>query len=241
MSYCYSGGFPYLLHCKTSLCYSSYAGNSAGNIRQLCKLNGELWRWIIYKGSCKWCTTADCRGISCSFLAVAPYHAVVGAAMNSKMWAVFKMSTMASGGCGTQVWRGFQISPELRGQNLQSGVFLVTHILLLFQLFKRRNVELINEDAAMFDSPLVDSFVSSSTAGVSALGSCCVFPYNEVPVPVVERLALKWAWELLEGLPCSPLQLLWFPAEKILARSILMLSIRLCRGYPVALCVILTW
>ncbi|KAF7234975.1 Importin subunit alpha-7 [Varanus komodoensis] len=33
------------------------------------------------------------------------------------------------------------------------------------QLFKRRNVELINEDAAMFDSPLVDSFVSSTTGG----------------------------------------------------------------------------
>ncbi|XP_053123020.1 importin subunit alpha-7 isoform X4 [Hemicordylus capensis] len=33
------------------------------------------------------------------------------------------------------------------------------------QLFKRRNVELISEDAAMFDSPLVDSFVSSTTAG----------------------------------------------------------------------------
>ncbi|KAG8142985.1 hypothetical protein E2320_000284 [Naja naja] len=30
------------------------------------------------------------------------------------------------------------------------------------QLFKRRNVELINEDAAMFDSPLVDSLVSST-------------------------------------------------------------------------------
>lgn len=37
----------------------------------------------------------------------------------------------------------------------------------LFQLFKRRNVELIGEDSAMFDSPLADSFVSSTTAGVS--------------------------------------------------------------------------
>lgn len=35
-----------------------------------------------------------------------------------------------------------------------------------FQLFKRRNVELINEEAAMFDSLLMDSYVSSTT-GVS--------------------------------------------------------------------------
>uniref|UniRef100_A0ACB8FRC2 Importin subunit alpha-7 n=1 Tax=Sphaerodactylus townsendi TaxID=933632 RepID=A0ACB8FRC2_9SAUR len=34
------------------------------------------------------------------------------------------------------------------------------------QLFKRRNVELISEDSTMFDSPLADSFVSSTTAGV---------------------------------------------------------------------------
>ncbi|XP_032900688.1 importin subunit alpha-7 isoform X3 [Amblyraja radiata] len=33
------------------------------------------------------------------------------------------------------------------------------------QLFKRRNVELINEESAVFDSPLLDSFVSSSAAG----------------------------------------------------------------------------
>ncbi|EMP28421.1 Importin subunit alpha-7 [Chelonia mydas] len=33
------------------------------------------------------------------------------------------------------------------------------------QLFKRRNVELINEDAAMFDSLLMDSYVSTATAG----------------------------------------------------------------------------
>uniref|UniRef100_A0A8B9N202 IBB domain-containing protein n=1 Tax=Accipiter nisus TaxID=211598 RepID=A0A8B9N202_9AVES len=33
------------------------------------------------------------------------------------------------------------------------------------QLFKRRNVELINEDASMFDSLLVDSYVSSTTCG----------------------------------------------------------------------------
>ncbi|KAM6427792.1 importin subunit alpha-7 isoform 1-T1 [Liasis olivaceus] len=33
------------------------------------------------------------------------------------------------------------------------------------QLFKRRNVELINEDTTMFDSPLVDSSVSSTTGG----------------------------------------------------------------------------
>lgn len=31
------------------------------------------------------------------------------------------------------------------------------------QLFKRRNVELINEEAAMFDSLLMDSYVSSTT------------------------------------------------------------------------------
>ncbi|KAL7980613.1 hypothetical protein Chor_001767 [Crotalus horridus] len=33
------------------------------------------------------------------------------------------------------------------------------------QLFKRRNVELINEDGAMFDGPLVDSLVSSTAGG----------------------------------------------------------------------------
>uniref|UniRef100_A0A8V0Z204 Importin subunit alpha n=1 Tax=Gallus gallus TaxID=9031 RepID=A0A8V0Z204_CHICK len=33
------------------------------------------------------------------------------------------------------------------------------------QLFKRRNVELINEDASMFDSLLMDSYVSSTTCG----------------------------------------------------------------------------
>jgi hypothetical protein len=38
--------------------------------------------------------------------------------------------------------------------------------LFTFQLFKRRNVELINEEAAMFDSLLMDSYVSSTT-GVS--------------------------------------------------------------------------
>ncbi|PKU29691.1 importin subunit hypothetical protein [Limosa lapponica baueri] len=36
------------------------------------------------------------------------------------------------------------------------------------QLFKRRNVELINEDASMFDSLLVDSYVSSTTCGFEA-------------------------------------------------------------------------
>ncbi|RXM91619.1 Importin subunit alpha-7 [Acipenser ruthenus] len=33
------------------------------------------------------------------------------------------------------------------------------------QLFKRRNVELISDEAGMFDSPLMDSIVSSNTAG----------------------------------------------------------------------------
>ncbi|RXM93500.1 Importin subunit alpha-7 [Acipenser ruthenus] len=33
------------------------------------------------------------------------------------------------------------------------------------QLFKRRNVELISDEAGMFDSPLMDSIVSSTTAG----------------------------------------------------------------------------
>lgn len=40
---------------------------------------------------------------------------------------------------------------------------LTTISSLLFQLFKRRNVELINEEAAMFDSLLMDSYVSSTT------------------------------------------------------------------------------
>uniref|UniRef100_A0AAR2LX25 Importin subunit alpha n=1 Tax=Pygocentrus nattereri TaxID=42514 RepID=A0AAR2LX25_PYGNA len=34
------------------------------------------------------------------------------------------------------------------------------------QLFKRRNVELLNEEGGMFDSPLMDSYVSSTTEGV---------------------------------------------------------------------------
>lgn len=49
-------------------------------------------------------------------------------------------------------------------------------IFVLCQLFKRRNVELINEDASMFDSLLVDSYVSSTTCGVrclSFLQLCC--------------------------------------------------------------------
>lgn len=54
------------------------------------------------------------------------------------------------------------------------------HIHFLFQLFKRRNVELINEDAAMSDSPHVDSFVSSTTGGVSILRSCVIFPSNGI-------------------------------------------------------------
>ncbi|KAJ8273087.1 hypothetical protein GJAV_G00097250 [Gymnothorax javanicus] len=33
------------------------------------------------------------------------------------------------------------------------------------QLFKRRNVEMLNEEAGVFDSPLMDAFISSTTAG----------------------------------------------------------------------------
>ncbi|XP_028675554.2 importin subunit alpha-7-like [Erpetoichthys calabaricus] len=40
------------------------------------------------------------------------------------------------------------------------------------QLFKRRNVEMISDVGAMLDRPLMDSFVSSTTCGVSTL----VFP-----------------------------------------------------------------
>uniref|UniRef100_A0A8C1KQJ5 Importin subunit alpha n=1 Tax=Cyprinus carpio TaxID=7962 RepID=A0A8C1KQJ5_CYPCA len=36
------------------------------------------------------------------------------------------------------------------------------------QLFKRRNVELLGEEGGMFDSPLTDSFISSTTAPVSS-------------------------------------------------------------------------
>ncbi|KAM6371015.1 importin subunit alpha-7 isoform 1-T1 [Pluvialis apricaria] len=43
----------------------------------------------------------------------------------------------------------------------QTGIFKD----LCIKLFKRRNVELINEDASMFDSLLVDSYVSSTTCG----------------------------------------------------------------------------
>ncbi|XP_018615435.1 importin subunit alpha-7 [Scleropages formosus] len=35
------------------------------------------------------------------------------------------------------------------------------------QLFKRRNVEMLNEEASMLDSPVMDSFFSSPTTGVS--------------------------------------------------------------------------
>lgn len=37
-----------------------------------------------------------------------------------------------------------------------------------WQLFKRRNVELLGEEGGMFDSPLMDSYVSSTTAPVSS-------------------------------------------------------------------------
>ncbi len=37
-----------------------------------------------------------------------------------------------------------------------------------WQLFKRRNVELLGEEGGMFDSPLTDSYVSSTTAPVSS-------------------------------------------------------------------------
>ncbi|XP_048468857.1 importin subunit alpha-7-like [Rhincodon typus] len=37
------------------------------------------------------------------------------------------------------------------------------------QLFKRRNVELINEELALFESPLMDSYVSSTGAGESVI------------------------------------------------------------------------
>lgn len=37
------------------------------------------------------------------------------------------------------------------------------------QLFKRRNVELVSEDASMFDGPVMDSYVSSTNVGVSVV------------------------------------------------------------------------
>ncbi|XP_072350873.1 importin subunit alpha-7-like, partial [Scyliorhinus torazame] len=37
------------------------------------------------------------------------------------------------------------------------------------QLFKRRNVELINEELAIFESPLMDSYVNSTAAGESVI------------------------------------------------------------------------
>ncbi len=37
-----------------------------------------------------------------------------------------------------------------------------------WQLFKRRNVELFGEEAGMFDSALMDPYISSTTAPVSS-------------------------------------------------------------------------
>lgn len=48
---------------------------------------------------------------------------------------------------------------------------LTTASSLYLQLFKRRNVEMINEEAAMFDSLLMDSYVSSTTGVRKALAS----------------------------------------------------------------------
>lgn len=53
--------------------------------------------------------------------------------------------------------------------------FVQWHSLLFKKLFKRRNVDILNEDEAMFESPLVDSYLSSPVT-VSVLYIACTSP-----------------------------------------------------------------
>lgn len=61
-----------------------------------------------------------------------------------------------------------------------------------WQLFKRRNVELMGEEGGMFDSPLMDSYVSSTTAPVSSNLKCtvCFFPLYHLQGEVTLGLLL---------------------------------------------------
>ncbi|XP_023363535.1 importin subunit alpha-7 [Otolemur garnettii] len=83
------------------------------------------------------------------------------------------METMASPGKDNYRMKSYKnnaLNPEeMRRRREEEGIQLRKQKREQ-QLFKRRNVELINEEAAMFDSILMDSYVSSTTGVRQCLG-----------------------------------------------------------------------